>query len=64
MALKSVQCYHHQSETERSTGGNDAKSSINMDNVGPGNIFPALGLLTMSRRLTGPHIYPRHTRKM
>ena len=23
MALKSSQCYHHQSETERSTEGND-----------------------------------------
>ena len=61
MALKSSQCYHHQSETERSTEGNDIiKIMIQKITL----TWTTLSLLTMSCRLTGPHIYPRHTRKI
>ena len=56
MALKSSQCYHHQSETERSTEGNDIIKIMTQKIT---LTWTTLSLLTMSCRLTGPHIYPR-----
>ena len=53
MALKSSQCYHHQSETERSTEGNDI---IKIMTQKIPLTWTTLGLL-MNRILTGSHIY-------